>query len=95
LAGIHSCAAAKGEAMRDQRQRRRPPATPRADRLLTKAEAAERLNVSPRFLERCVAQRRIRFVRVDRFIRVPESAINELVADGTVDVADPAAARRR
>jgi excisionase family DNA binding protein len=68
------------------------------DRLLTKAEAAERLNVSPRFLERCVTQRRIRFVRVGRFIRVPESAIEELVAAGTVTASEAGvslAVRRR
>ena len=56
------------------------------DRLLTKNEAADRLNVSPRFVERCIAQRRIRFVRVGRFIRIPESAIDEFVEAGTVDV---------
>jgi excisionase family DNA binding protein len=56
------------------------------DRLLTKIEAADRLNVAPRFVERCIVQRRIRFVRVGRFIRVPESAIDEFVEAGTVDV---------
>jgi excisionase family DNA binding protein len=63
----------------------------RADRLLTKLEAAELLNVRPRFIERCIAQRRIRFVRVGRFVRVPESAIQEFVTAGVVEVSDPAA----
>jgi excisionase family DNA binding protein len=53
--------------------------------MLTKNEAADRLNVSPRFIERCVVQRRIRFVRVGRFIRVPESALDEFVNAGTVE----------
>jgi excisionase family DNA binding protein len=62
-----------------------------ADRLLTKLEAAELLNVRPRFIERCIAQRRIRFVRVGRFVRVPESAIQEFVTAGVVEVCDPTA----
>ena len=62
-----------------------------ADRLLTKLEAAELLNVRPRFIERCIAQRRIRFVRVGRFVRVPESALQEFVAAGVVEVSDPTA----
>ena len=59
--------------------------TTAVDRLLTKAECADRLNVGPRFVERCVVQRRIRFVRVGRFIRIPESAIDEFVRAGTVE----------
>lgn len=70
-----------------------PPAITPGDRLLTKLEAAERLNVSLRFIERCVAQRRIRFVRVGRFIRVPESAITELLVAGMVPPTDPIALR--
>ena len=62
-----------------------------ADRLLTKLEAAELLNVRPRFIERCIAQRRIRFVRVGRFVRVPESAIQEFVTAGVVEVCPPTA----
>ena len=59
------------------------------ERLLTKREAADRLNVGPRFIERCVDQRRIRFVRVGRFIRIPESAIDVFIDDGTVDPWSP------
>jgi hypothetical protein len=33
-----------------------------------------------------VAQRRIRFVKVGKFVRIPESAIDEFVESGTVDV---------
>jgi excisionase family DNA binding protein len=62
-----------------------------ADRLLTKLEAADLLNVRPRFIERCIAQRRIRFVRVGRFVRVPRSAVEEFVAAGVVEVRDPTA----
>lgn len=40
--------------------------TTAVERLLTKAEAADRLNVGPRFVERCIVQRRIRYVRIGR-----------------------------
>ncbi|WP_243716531.1 helix-turn-helix domain-containing protein [Actinomadura sp. KC345] len=55
------------------------------ERLLTIAEAAERLNTSPRFPRRLVAERRIRFVKVGRFVRIPESAIHEFIAAGLVE----------
>ncbi len=60
-----------------------------AEVLLTKAEAAARLNVAERFIERCVEQRRIRFVRVGRFVRIPDSAITDFVAAATVPVVGP------
>ncbi|WP_243723174.1 excisionase family DNA-binding protein [Actinomadura sp. 7K507] len=49
------------------------------------AEAAEYLNTSQRFPRRLVAQRRIRFVKVGRFVRIPESALREFVAAGLVE----------
>jgi excisionase family DNA binding protein len=54
------------------------------ERLYTKMEAAEALNVSPRFMDRCVVERRIRFVRVGRHIRIPASALTEFVDRRTV-----------
>jgi excisionase family DNA binding protein len=58
------------------------------DELLTAAEAAKRLGTFetsreafPRWL---IAQRRIRFVRVGRLVRIPESAIDEFIEQGTV-----------
>lgn len=56
------------------------------EKLLTLEEAAEVLGTSPRFPRRLVAERRIRFVKVGRFVRIPESAIEEFVQCGTVDV---------
>jgi excisionase family DNA binding protein len=53
------------------------------ERLYTKAEAAEQLNVPLRFVERCVFQRRVRVVRLGRHVRIPESALAELMTDGT------------
>ena len=54
------------------------------ERLYTKAEAAAQLNVPVRFVELwCVFQRRIRVVRLGRHVRIPESALAELMTDGT------------
>jgi excisionase family DNA binding protein len=50
------------------------------ERLLSVAEAADLLGTTARFPRRLIAERRIRFVRVGRHIRIPESAIGEFVA---------------
>jgi excisionase family DNA binding protein len=59
------------------------------DRLLTCAEAAEVLGTfttsGERFPRRLIAERRIRFVRVGRHVRIPESALRELIDLGTVE----------
>ena len=55
------------------------------DRLLTLGEVAELLNTTPRFARRLVAERRIRFTRVGRHIRVPESALHEFIEAGMVE----------
>lgn len=54
-------------------------------RLLTVDEAAERLGTSTRFPRRLIAERRITFVRVGRHVRIPEAAIEEMIASGTVE----------
>jgi excisionase family DNA binding protein len=56
-----------------------------ADRLLTVSEAAEMLSTSERFPRRLIEQRRIRFVRVGRHVRIPESALREFIAAGLVE----------
>ena len=53
------------------------------EKLYTKAEAAEQLNVPLRFVERCVFQRRVRVIRLGRHVRIPESALAELLTIGT------------
>jgi excisionase family DNA binding protein len=55
------------------------------DPLLTAAEAAELLKTSERFPRRLIAERRIRFVKVGRFVRIPESALREFLAAGLVE----------
>jgi excisionase family DNA binding protein len=61
------------------------PVGPTGDRLFTREQAAERLNVTPRFVTRCVQERRIRFVRVGRMVRIPEAALDEYIASNTVN----------
>lgn len=63
---------------------KRPDISP-DDRLLTVAEAAEYLNTSQRFPRRLIEERRIRFVKVGRFVRIPESALREFIAAGLVE----------
>jgi excisionase family DNA binding protein len=58
---------------------------PDNDRLLTVAEAAEMLATSERFPRRLIAERRIRYIRVGRHVRIPESALRELLQAGTVE----------
>jgi excisionase family DNA binding protein len=56
-----------------------------SDRLLTVAEAAEMLRTSERFPRRLIAERRIRFTRVGRHVRIPESALRDFIAAGLVE----------
>jgi excisionase family DNA binding protein len=63
-----------------------------SERLLTVAEAAEVLRTSERFPRRLIAERRIRFTRIGRHVRIPESALREFIAAGLVE---PITTRRR
>jgi excisionase family DNA binding protein len=65
------------------------------ERLLTVGEVAELLGTTERFPRRLIAERRIRFVRVGRHVRISESALREFVAAGTVEPAILARLRRR
>ena len=60
----------------------------RTGKLLTVDQAAERLGTSVRFPRRLIAERRITFVRVGRHVRIPESAIEHMIAAGTVEAVD-------
>lgn len=59
------------------------------ERLLTVAEAAEVLRTSERFPRRLIAERRIRFTRIGRHVRIPESALREFIAAGQVEPLTP------
>ena len=54
------------------------------DRLLGVAEVAELLGTTERFPRRLIAERRIRFVRVGRHVRIPLEAVREYVESETV-----------
>jgi excisionase family DNA binding protein len=59
------------------------------DRLLDVREAAVMLGTfktsGVRFPRRLISERRIRFVRIGRMVRIPESAIRELIEQNTVE----------
>ena len=54
-------------------------------RLLTVAQAAEILGTTERFPRRLIEQRRIRYVRIGRHVRIPESALADYIAAGLVE----------
>jgi excisionase family DNA binding protein len=55
------------------------------ERLLTVGEVAELLGTKERFPRRLIAERRIRFVRLGRHVRIPESAVREFITAGLVE----------
>ncbi|WP_017559166.1 helix-turn-helix domain-containing protein [Nocardiopsis baichengensis] len=54
-------------------------------RLLTVAEAADRLNTTLRYPRRLIEERRITFVKIGRHVRIPESALDEFITAGVVE----------
>jgi excisionase family DNA binding protein len=58
------------------------------ERLLTVSEAAEILSTSERFPRRLIDERRIRFARIGRHVRIPESALREYIEAGLVEPVD-------
>lgn len=63
--------------------------------LLTVAQVAELLGTTERFPRRLIAERRIRFVRVGRHVRIPTSAVGEFIAAGVVQPVTVGARRGR
>ncbi|MEQ7124863.1 excisionase family DNA-binding protein [Actinopolymorpha sp. B11F2] len=61
------------------------------ERLLSIDQAAEVLGTTSRFPRRLVAERRIRFVKVGRHVRIPAAALQEFIDSGTVE---PVSVRR-
>lgn len=55
------------------------------ERLLTVGQVAELLGTTERFPRRLIAERRIRFVRVGRHVRISESALREFISAGLVE----------
>lgn len=55
------------------------------EQLLTVAQVAELLGTTERFPRRLIAERRIRFVHVGRYVRIPESALRDFIGAGLVE----------
>lgn len=65
------------------------------ERQLTVAEAAAVLGTTERFPRRLIEERRIRFTRIGRHVRIPESALAEYIKAGTVEPLIPAQRGRK
>ncbi|MEQ7127565.1 excisionase family DNA-binding protein [Actinopolymorpha sp. B11F2] len=65
------------------------------ERLLSIDQAAEILGTTSRFPRRLVAERRIRFVKVGRHVRIPASALRKYIDDRTVDAMTARSCGRR
>jgi excisionase family DNA binding protein len=65
------------------------------ERLLTVSEVAAILSTTDRFPRRLIEERRIRFVRVGRHVRIPESALREFIAAGLVEPITTKSAKRK
>ncbi|MGW4880422.1 excisionase family DNA-binding protein [Streptomyces sp. NPDC004262] len=55
------------------------------DRYLSVDQVAELLGTTARFPRRLIEERRIRYVKVGRHVRIPESAVSEFVQSRTVE----------
>lgn len=55
-----------------------------SDRLLTVDATAERLSTSVRFVRRLIAERRIEFIKVGRYVRITETALAEFIEAGRI-----------
>ena len=64
--------------MRTQAEKAAPP-------LLDVNEVARRLGTEPRFVRRLIAERRIEFHKVGRYVRVSEPALAEFIKAGRVE----------
>jgi excisionase family DNA binding protein len=69
--------------------------TAKTDRLLTMDQAAELLGTSPSFPRKLISDRKIRFVRVGKLLRIPESALTAYIAAATVEPVTAWSHRRR
>jgi excisionase family DNA binding protein len=52
--------------------------------MLTVQQAAERLNTEPRFVRRLIAERRIEFHKLGRYVRISEPALAAFIEAGRV-----------
>ncbi|WP_329162016.1 helix-turn-helix domain-containing protein [Streptomyces sp. NBC_01717] len=64
-----------------------------ADRLLTVEEAAQRLGTGVRFIRRLIQERRIRYVKLGKPVRIPGNALAAYIEERTVLTTSEARAR--
>lgn len=62
---------------------------PVVEELLTPQQTADALCTSLRFIRRLIAERRIGYVKVGRFVRIPRSELERFVEAGRVEVRVP------
>jgi excisionase family DNA binding protein len=62
-----------------------PQEGPIMEQLLSVKQAAELLGTTDRFPRRLIAERRVRFIHVGGHVRIPLSALEDLIRDGTVE----------
>jgi excisionase family DNA binding protein len=55
------------------------------DRLLTVGEVAELLGTTERFPRRLIAERRIEFVKIGRYVRIRETTLRAFIEAGRVE----------
>ena len=58
------------------------------EKLLTVAQTAEAWGTSVHYPRRLIQERRIRFVRIGRHVRIPESVVDDWIERGTVEPVD-------
>jgi excisionase family DNA binding protein len=61
---------------------------------LTVAETAEYMNTTVRFVRRLIAERRIPFHKVGRYVRLRLQDVDAFIEAGRVEAFDPTAVRR-
>jgi excisionase family DNA binding protein len=66
--------------------RRTAAAVPRGDELLTVAQAGEYLGTGERFIRRLVAERRIPYVKLGKYVRLQRSALDAFIEAGRVPI---------
>jgi excisionase family DNA binding protein len=54
------------------------------DQLLTVAQAADYLGTGKRFIRRLIAQRRIAYVKLGKYVRLQRSALDDFIEAGRV-----------
>lgn len=52
------------------------------EKLLTVSQAAEELNVTPRYIRHLTFERRIDYIKIGALVRIPSTAIDDLVEQG-------------